>query len=110
MIPAIIPLPKCPTYTLTGIPCPGCGSTRATLALLHGDILQALWYNPLAILVDVFLAVYLVWYTVDIIRGKDTVNLLLKREWRKELWIPVIILIGINWLFNIYKFCILKID
>lgn len=43
-------LPGCPLRTLTGVPCPTCGSTRAGLALLHGDILGALQLNPLATL------------------------------------------------------------
>ena len=30
--------PKCPLYATTGIYCPGCGSQRATHALLHMDI------------------------------------------------------------------------
>ena len=111
LFPGIFPIhPRCPVYSITGIPCPGCGSTRATLALIHGDIQKALWYNPLAIAVDIAVVVYLVWYTVDIIRGKDTVNVLLKRKWRKELWIPVLIIIVINWIFNIYKFCFLSVD
>lgn len=32
-------------YT-TGIYCPGCGGTRAVFALLHGHILQSLYYHP----------------------------------------------------------------
>jgi hypothetical protein len=30
-----------------GIPCPGCGLTRATFALLHGDLPGALHFHPL---------------------------------------------------------------
>jgi len=39
--------PQCPFYALTGIHCPGCGSTRALAALLHGNVTQALRYNRL---------------------------------------------------------------
>ena len=38
--------PVCPTALLLGIPCPGCGLTRATLALLRGDIAGALPSSP----------------------------------------------------------------
>lgn len=43
------PLPPCPLRTLTGLYCPGCGSTRALHDLLHGDIAGALAMNPLLV-------------------------------------------------------------
>ena len=42
--------PRCQLHTLTGLHCPGCGTTRAAHALLNGHILQALAYNALAFL------------------------------------------------------------
>lgn len=39
--------PLCPVAGTFGIPCPGCGLTRATLALLHGDVRSALHFHPL---------------------------------------------------------------
>ncbi len=35
---------------LTGLPCLGCGSMRATSALFHGDLRSAWHYNPLIFL------------------------------------------------------------
>jgi hypothetical protein len=43
----------CPLHALTGVPCPTCGSTRAALALSHGDIAAALAFNPLVTLAAV---------------------------------------------------------
>ena len=40
--------PPCPYLTLTGFACPGCGLTRATHFLLHGNVAQAFAYNPWA--------------------------------------------------------------
>lgn len=42
--------PGCLLWRLTGIYCPGCGTGRATVALLHGRVLLALRQNALAVL------------------------------------------------------------
>ena len=39
----------CPFRAISGIPCPGCGMTRAFLALAEGDFLGALRFNPLSV-------------------------------------------------------------
>lgn len=39
-------MPPCIFYTVSGYYCPGCGGTRAALALLRGDLLTSLFYNP----------------------------------------------------------------
>lgn len=49
----------CPFRAVTGIPCPGCGMTRAFCALGHGDLPGAFGYNALAPFV--FAAGLLVW-------------------------------------------------
>ena len=36
----------CPFKALTGIPCPGCGMTRAILSITKGDFQGAFGYNP----------------------------------------------------------------
>jgi hypothetical protein len=42
--------PLCPLAGSFGVPCPGCGLTRATLAVLHGDVRGALHLHPLVLL------------------------------------------------------------
>lgn len=39
--------PACPIYRYLHLYCPGCGSTRALSALLHGRLMEAVQYNPL---------------------------------------------------------------
>ena len=52
----LLSLPICPSALLARIPCPGCGLTRATLALLSGDLAAATAFNPIAIVVCPLLA------------------------------------------------------
>jgi len=42
-------LPGCPLYALTGLYCPGCGSTRCLYSLLHADLAGAWAMNPLLV-------------------------------------------------------------
>src|SRR5690606_37698306 len=45
---AVIDFPICPTRLFFGLPCPGCGLTRATLAMLSLDLPEMLRLHPLA--------------------------------------------------------------
>ena len=40
--------PSCPFKSATGVDCPFCGMTRATIALGGGDVHAALGFHPLA--------------------------------------------------------------
>lgn len=42
--------PVCPMHSLTGLFCPGCGTSRAVHRLLHGDLWTAWRMNPLLLL------------------------------------------------------------
>src|SRR5690349_21497249 len=42
--------PNCIFHELTGLFCPGCGSQRATSALLHGELIRAADLNILFVL------------------------------------------------------------
>jgi hypothetical protein len=93
-------------YT-TGIPCPSCGATRSVNFLTHGDFVTAFKINPLGIIIFIILVVAPFWIMVDLIRRKYTLRsfyykteLLFKN---KLVYIPFIILIALNWFWNINK-------
>lgn len=57
----------CPLRALTGLDCPLCGATRATAALVRGDVVGALDHNALYVLgLPVVGLVVLVW----LVRGR----------------------------------------
>lgn len=41
-------VPLCPMKNFLGVPCPGCGLTRATEAMLTGDLASMVLFHPLA--------------------------------------------------------------
>jgi hypothetical protein len=43
-----LPTPRCAFRSLTGLPCPTCGATRAAWQFLHGHFLASFLFNPLA--------------------------------------------------------------
>ena len=52
--------PICPLNATTGLHCPGCGTGRALHALVHGELVQAVRLNVLAVVaIPVFLALTL---------------------------------------------------
>jgi len=98
------PLPiSCPFKLITGLPCPGCGGMRATLLLLHGDIIDALYMNPLSCIVVVFLALLPFLMLWDIVKERKVVDKLLHEQWPMRIWVPIFALICANWIWNIYK-------
>lgn len=48
----------CAMKSVFSLPCMTCGSTRATMRLLHGDLLGALYYQPLMMALYATLAVW----------------------------------------------------
>ena len=61
--------PPCPFRFLTGLQCPGCGSTRALHQILHGNFEAAFMLNPLLTLGIPFMLFAFVRYSVIVMRG-----------------------------------------
>jgi hypothetical protein len=64
--------PPCPFHAFTGWDCPGCGTTRAIAAMLHGDLLRAFSLNPLLPLFMLILC--LTWLFRERIQRHETVT------------------------------------
>lgn len=62
--------PLCPFRFLTGLTCPGCGSTRALHQLLHGHFEAAFTLNPLLLLALPFLVYAFLRYSAFSMRGR----------------------------------------
>ena len=85
----------CPSHTLFGVNCTGCGATRMVVAFTKGDIYQAFRYNPALFIFFPFLAVYLGFEVFAYING--TANKLNGKfvKWVGIISIILLILFGI---------------
>lgn len=70
--------PLCGFYQLTGYYCPGCGGTRAVVALLHLHILQSLRCHPLVLYTTVILGTFWIGKTLEIAIGRERHRMRLK--------------------------------
>jgi hypothetical protein len=57
LVPSEYKIPCIFNYA-TGMQCPGCGLTRASMAILRGDFAAAFNFNPLIFAAPLFLAAY----------------------------------------------------
>jgi len=91
----------------TGIACPSCGTTRALESLMHGHMAQAAGINPLGYIAAAFMLVAPLWLMYDVALKKDTLYQSYKQTeagLKKPLVaIPLILLVLLNWGWNIYK-------
>lgn len=60
--------PPCFFYMVTGYRCVGCGGTRAIESLLHGEIGQAFYFNPLVVLAAAVLLGVWIWLLAGCLR------------------------------------------
>src|SRR2546425_12128471 len=69
--------PKCPFRALTGLQCPGCGSTRACYQLLHLHPIAAFKLNPLMMLTLPFIVYGFLGFTRSAITGQPQRRILI---------------------------------
>lgn len=66
----------CIFRTLTGYYCPGCGGTRACIALLHGHLLRSLLCHPVVPYCAAIYVLFMLSHTIEILsNGKLAIGL-----------------------------------
>lgn len=73
--------PRCPFHALTGLHCPGCGSTRALYQAVHGRIGAAFDLNPFAVLAFPFVGLALAARLVEWVGGVALPRVFVPASW-----------------------------
>lgn len=97
----------CLLKNITNIPCPSCGSTRSIISLIKGNFREALSINPIGFIVAFIMVISPIWITTDVLTKKNTlldfyktIEIYLKKP---KYTIPLLVILIINWIWNITK-------
>lgn len=93
----------CPLRTLTGVPCPFCGLTTATVALTHGEWATAAKTSPLACLVAI-LAVATAPVLVARAFGFAPLPRRVGDLTRRRISRVMIVIVALSWLFQLRRY------
>ncbi len=91
----------------SGLPCPSCGTTRSLLCIFQGNIWEAMYWNPMGIFWLIIILILPVWLIYDWLRQRTTFQKAYQTMEasirKKKVFIPLLFLIGANWVWNIMK-------
>ncbi len=97
----------CPIKHFIGLPCPSCGSTRSVISLLKGNFTEAFYINPIGYLIATIMVVLPLWIFSDVLLRQNSLQhfyMKLERRIVKPMFaIPLILLLIMNWFWNISK-------
>ena len=98
-LPAL--LPACAFRQLSGMPCPTCGSTHALLHLAQGEVMPALFFNPLFTLTMIFLLAAFVCSIVAAALKLRRLNFFSSKKERFVLKTAAVMLVILQWVYLI---------
>ena len=98
----------CMFKAVTHVPCPSCGTTRALVVLMNGDVRGSLLINPLGAFLALALVIVPLWMVVDALSRNDSLFRLYTTSERflaSSKWISAsaVAIVVFNWFWSIAK-------
>lgn len=93
----------CPIKLLSGLPCPGCGTTQAIEMVLDGDMIGGIMMNPNIILVAAIAMGAPFILAANFLYGKDYMRIADRWLNRRPVFISLIFFEMTIWMYNIVR-------
>lgn len=94
-------VPPCLFHFVTGLPCPGCGGTRAFVSLLRGDLVQSFLYHPVVPFCFLLYVIFMLTQTISRIFQKTTRFRFRALSFRLEYVYVAVLLIFVQWIIKL---------
>lgn len=98
---------SCFLKSITGFPCVTCGTTRAFLLLIKGEIYKSLLMNPLGLVLFIGTVSFLFLLIYDYFIGTKILNKLIEKvkllQLNNRIIILLFLLLLLNWIWNVIK-------
>lgn len=91
--------PSCVFKTLTGLPCPSCGSTRSVAYLAHGHFLSAFSMNPLVTAGFVAAVLALVYCAATLVFDLRRIRVFFSEREKAVFRIVAVVIVLLNWFY-----------
>jgi len=96
-----LPAWSCPILAATGVPCPGCGLTRATMELIRGDFLQSFQTHAFAPVFLFALTLMLLTLVLPEFQRRNIIDRISKLEIRNGITAWVFLFLMSYWAFRL---------
>jgi hypothetical protein len=94
-----IPLPFCLLKSITGIPCPLCGTTRCLQACSRLDFAAALHWNPLSFVACIGIVDWFVAWAVDQLWDRRLLEALRRALQVRTIRLGIVVAVFLNWVY-----------
>ncbi len=96
-------VPACVFRSLSGVPCPTCGSTRSLVHFSHGELAMAFSQNPLFAMILILILVYSFVSGIAALLKLPRLVFLLSPLERNLMSVGAFLLIAANWIYLISR-------
>ena len=97
---ARLPTPQCAFHSLTGLPCPTCGATRAAWQFLHGNFAASFRFNPIAFVAYCLIVAFDLYALLALLLRAPRLRVINFRPNERALLRSLaLVLIAANWLY-----------